>query len=202
MGDSILTPSFFQETDALECAKALLGKKLLTRVNGKSCSALITETEAYCAPEDKASHAYNYRKTARTQTMYEKGGVAYVYLCYGIHNLFNIVCGPEGMPHAVLIRALQPLDGIEIMMKRRKMDKAGFRLSSGPGTLSQAMGIDLSFNGCILSPESGIWIEDTSANIDDDEIVSTTRIGIEYAGEWASKPWRFYLANSQWISKK
>lgn len=201
MGDSILKPSFFQKKDALQCAKALLGKKLVTRINGNYCSALITETEAYCAPEDKASHAYKYRKTARTQTMYKKGGTAYVYLCYGIHRLFNVVCGPEGMPHAVLIRALQPISGIELMMKRRKMEKAGLRLSSGPGTLSQAMGIDLTLNGHLLSPENGIWIEDASANIEEEEIVSTTRIGIDYAGEWALKPWRFYIANNQWISK-
>lgn len=201
-GDLLLKSSFFEEKNALECARALLGKKLLTCINGALCAATITETEAYCAPEDKASHAWNNRRTQRTNTMFMAGGTAYIYLCYGIHHLFNVVCGPKDFPHAVLIRALQPLAGIETMLKRRKMEKPETRLTAGPGALSQAMGIKRNFNGLQLKPENAIWLEDSLSNIDGDNIVSTTRIGIDYAGEWAAKPWRFYLKNSEWISKK
>ncbi len=201
-----LTPlphSFYQNEDVVSIAKQLLGKLLVVNKNGNLKSGIITETEAYKAPEDKASHAYNYRITPRTEIMYQPGGHAYVYLCYGIHRLFNVITGPENMPHAVLIRSIQPIDGLEFMLESRKFTTLEPRLSSGPGSMSAAMGIEMADNGSKLWDLDGtICICENLKESHPFEIASGPRIGVEYAQEWAEKHWRFWISKSQWVSRR
>lgn len=186
----------------MQIAQQLLGKVLVSNINGKICRGIIVETEAYKAPEDKACHAHLNRFTKRTETMFREGGCAYIYLVYGIHNLLNIVTGHKGMAHAVLIRALEPVEGLEIMIARRAKPQKRYQVSNGPGSLTKAMGISKSLNGTtILSKREPIWIED-AASLARDHIVSTTRIGIDYAEEWKDIPWRFYIKDNKWVSKK
>jgi len=137
-----LPTSFYIREDVHQLSKELLGKVLVTKIEGMYTSVIITETEAYQAPEDKASHAYNNRRTPRTELFYYTGGIGYVYLCYGIHNVFNVVTNKENIPHAILIRSLKPIDGIEAMMVRRNKKKFDKTLTIGPGVLSQALGIN------------------------------------------------------------
>lgn len=177
--------SFYQSRDVVAIAQALLGKQLMTCINGQLTGGIIAETEAYAGVIDRASHAYNNRRTERTEVMYAAGGIAYVYLCYGIHHLLNVVTGDEGTPHAVLIRAIKPLVGLDIMLKRRKREP----LCSGPGTLTLALGIDLKQNGQPLT-SSTLWIEE---GIQVAEILAGPRIGIDYAGPDALLPYRFIL---------
>lgn len=191
--------SFYRQNDVVELSKQLLGKVLVTNINGQKTAGVITETEAYRGPEDKACHAHLNRFTKRTKVMFAKGGVAYVYLCYGIHHLFNVVTGDEGLPHAILIRAVEPLEGVEVMLERRNMTKIQPRLTSGPGCLSKALAIDKSHYGLNLESDV-IWIEDR--NIVVNEIIATTRIGIDYAEEDALLPWRFYIKGNRWVSKQ
>lgn len=198
----VLDPDFFLSEEVLEHAQSLLGKVLATRFDGMTTSGVIVETEAYKAPEDKASHAYGNRRTARTEIMFQRGGYAYVYLIYGIHHLFNIVTGPAEIAHAVLIRAVEPLDNPESMLGRRGMTKLERRLTGGPGVLSRALGIRKEHTGLILTPSSGIWIEeDPDFRLEKDQIISGPRVGIDYAEEWIDKPWRYRLRNSPWTSK-
>lgn len=194
-----LNKEFYTRTDVIQLSRELLGKVLVTNINGQKTAGIITETEAYRGPDDKACHAHLNRFTKRTKVMFDEGGVAYVYLCYGIHHLFNIVTAKEGMPHAILIRAIEPIEGIDIMLERRNMSKIQPRLTSGPGILSKALGIDKTYYGESLMNNT-IWIEDR--NIEVKEIVGTTRIGIDYAEEHALLPWRFYVKGCRWVSKK
>ncbi len=196
---------FYTRTDVVQIARDLLGKVLVTEFEGIRTAGRITETEAYRAPDDKASHAYGNRRTARTEVMFQEGGRAYVYLCYGIHQMFNVVTAPEGMAHAVLIRAIEPLEGQEIMRKRRNFtplsfgERPGVRLTTGPGSLAKALGIKTHFTGqSLLVPDSSIWIEDRG---DGGEISAGPRIGVDYAGESAAWPWRFWLKNSPFVKK-
>lgn len=176
---------FYQQDDVVTVARELLGKHLYTRdPAGNITAGIITETEAYEGVTDRACHAYQGKCTKRTQVMYHQGGVAYVYLCYGIHSLLNIVTNTQGTPHAVLIRALQPTIGMETMLKRRGRNP----LSAGPGTLTQALGISLEDNGHSLTSER-IWLEDQGHSHNSIEI--TPRIGIDYAQEDALLPYRF-----------
>lgn len=184
-----LAKSFYIDTDVLRISRDLLGKVLVSNINGAVTAGIITETEAYKAPEDKASHAYNNRRTPRTETMFCAGGIAYVYLCYGMHHLFNIVTGPQDLPHAVLIRALQPLHGIELMQSRRGHKK---QVANGPATLTQALAITTQHNGTDLLGDK-IWVEDHGIVVN--KIIETTRVGINYAKEYAHKPWRFICAD-------
>ncbi|MBX7204702.1 MAG: DNA-3-methyladenine glycosylase [Bacteroidia bacterium] len=193
-----LTEVFYQQPDVVEIARQLLGKVLTTRLNGVTCRVMITETEAYAGITDKASHAYGNRFTNRTKIMYEAGGTAYVYLCYGIHHLFNVVTNVEGIPHAVLIRAGQPLEGEQSMLKRRKMKEMNPKLSTGPGALSQAMGIHTKHSGLWLLNDK-IWIEDAGIKVP--ELISSPRVGVGYAQEDTLLPYRFYVKNSNWVSK-
>jgi DNA-3-methyladenine glycosylase len=188
----MLEKSFYEKRDVVALAKKLLGKKLCTNFNGQFTSGIITETEAYAGEIDKASHAFGGKKTERTKIMFEEGGTAYVYLCYGIHHLFNIVTNKKGIPHAILIRAIQPVDGIEIMMKRRKKNKLDKTFSGGPGTVSQALGIHVKHSGKNLF-EKEIWVEETGIKIPSKEIIAGPRIGVDYAGEDAKLPYRFYV---------
>lgn len=179
-------------------SKELLGKVLVTAIDGFITSGIITETEAYKAPEDKASHAYNNRRTPRTEVIFKEGGIGYVYLCYGIHHLFNIITNEENIPHAVLIRSIEPLEGIDHMLERRKKSKLDKTLTSGPGALSQALGISSVHNKIKLT-ENIVWIEDRG--IIPSEIIAANRVGIDYAEEYKDMPWRFYIADNKWVSR-
>ncbi|PXY47092.1 DNA-3-methyladenine glycosylase [Flavobacterium hydrophilum] len=192
--------SYYLNPDVLFLAKDLLGKVLFTQINGEVTAGVIIETEAYFGVTDKASHAYGGRRTNRTETMYSEGGVSYVYLCYGIHHLFNIVSSVKGEPHAVLIRGIEPLIGKDIMEIRRNMSAVKAAISSGPGSVAKAMGIDKSFNQKDLTGEE-IWIEDYNIRYNSDEIVSTPRVGVAYAQEDAFLPWRFFIKDNKYVSK-
>ena len=200
MSLSKLPLSYYLNDDVLHLSQDLLGKFLYTNMDGNLCGGMIVETEAYRAPQDKASHAYGLKKTKRNKVMYSKGGVCYVYLCYGIHHLFNVVTNSEGVPHAILIRAIEPIDGIDMMLKRRKKDTLDYTLSNGPGTLSVSLGIVKEMNGLELSGPK-VWLEDKGVKIEKSDIEKTPRIGIAYAGEDAKKPWRYIIRKSPWISK-
>jgi DNA-3-methyladenine glycosylase len=190
-----LKRGFFVRPDVLQISRELLGKFLMTRIgNDHITGGMIVETEAYAGPEDRASHAYNSRRTSRTEIMFHEGGVAYVYLCYGIHHLFNIVTNVEGIPHAILIRAIEPSDGIDQMLLRRNMKEVSPKLSGGPGTLTQALGIKTTQTQTDLTGEQ-IWLEDRGFLVPEDEIIAGPRVGVSYAGEDAENPWRFQLKN-------
>jgi len=190
--EKLIPKRYYLSDDVVLLSKDLIGKVLVTSFDGERTAGLIVETEAYRAPDDKASHAYGNRKTKRNAVMFEEGGIAYVYLCYGIHHLFNIVTNSKDVPHAILIRALHPIEGIELMAKRRTKKLTDKRLCVGPGSVSQAMGITTAQSGHPLI-ESPIWLEDPKIEVPDDLIKSGPRIGIDYAGEDAKLPWRFYL---------
>lgn len=196
----ILPADFYLRADVVQVAQDLIGKLLITKIDGKLTSGIITETEAYAGITDKASHAYGNRRTSRTETMYKNGGVAYVYLCYGIHHLFNIVTNVNQIPHAVLIRSIMPVDGIDVMRKRRKIESM-LKLTTGPGKLSQALAISKKHDGTNLQ-KMPIWLEDIGNSIPANDIHQTTRIGVDYAGEDAKLPYRFYLKNSEFVSVK
>ena len=197
-----LEASFYRNPDVVSVAKELLGKYLVTEIDGLYCSGSITEVEAYRAPDDKACHAYNNRRTKRTEIMFWPGGVAYVYLCYGIHHLFNVVSGDENMAHAVLIRAVEAKEGLRVMEDRRQMSGQKPQLTAGPGVMSKAMGITRQWTGQSLTAEdSPIWIEDRGTVLSPEKIGKSTRIGVDYAAECALWPWRFYVKDSPWVSR-
>lgn len=192
--------SYYLNQDVIFLAKDLLGKVLFTEIEGKVTAGIITETEAYFGIQDKASHAYGGRRTDRTETLYNQGGISYVYLCYGIHNLFNIVTSVKDEPHAVLIRAIEPLIGKEIMEYRRNMSASKAAISAGPGSAAKALGIDRSLNKKDLTGEE-IWVEDHGIRYTPDEIIATPRVGVEYAKEDALLPWRFFVKGNKYVSK-
>ena len=194
-----LSADFYQRDDVLIISCELLGKVLCTNFHGKLTSGIIVETEAYAGVTDKASHAYGGRRTKRTETIYASGGTAYVYLCYGIHHLFNIVTNNKNIPHAVLIRAIQPLDGIDIMLQRRNKKKVDRSLTAGPGSLTRALSITIKDSGTLLM-DNLIWLEDQNIQIKNQDILASPRVGVQYAGKDASNPWRFQIENSPWVS--
>ncbi len=199
-----LNLDFYLDDDVVKISKSLLGKYLFTLLPDQSNTPVLTggiivETEAYAGITDRASHAYNNRRTKRTETMFHRGGVTYVYLCYGIHSMLNIVTNKENIPHAILIRALEPTHGIKTMLQRRGMKKIEKRLTSGPGSLSKALGITTKHD-CIPLTENKIWIEDPPAPATKIKIVASPRIGIDYAGIDAKRPWRFTIKNNKWCS--
>ncbi|UTX49540.1 DNA-3-methyladenine glycosylase [Chryseobacterium sp. MA9] len=192
--------SYYSNQDVLFLAQDLLGKVLFTEIDREITAGIIVETEAYFGVKDKASHAYGGRRTDRTETLYNQGGVSYVYLCYGIHHLFNVVTSVEDDPHAVLIRAVEPLIGTEIMELRRNMPASKAAISSGPGSAAKALGIDRSFNKKDLNGNE-IWIEDHGIQYPSDGIVTGPRIGVAYAQEDALLPWRFFVKGNKYVSK-
>lgn len=197
----VLPKSFFLNGDVTAISQRLLGKILVTNIDNQITIGRIVETEAYHGSKDKACHAYLHRNTKRTSVMFKDGGRSYVYLCYGIHSLFNIITHGEGQPNAVLIRALEPLEGIDIMKERRSIALAQ-NLCNGPGKLAQAMGIDKVVNDIVLYENSSpVWIGESNSDLKFD-IVTTTRIGVDYAEEDALLPWRFYIKNNTYISRK
>jgi DNA-3-methyladenine glycosylase len=192
--------SFYQQEDVLALSQQLLGKYLFTYFDHVLTGGMIVETEAYRAPEDRASHAYGMRRTQRNAVMYQAGGVCYVYMCYGLHALFNIVTNREEVPHAILVRAIEPTEGLEVMLKRRNKRFVEYSLTAGPGALAQALGISKQHNGLLLTG-SPIWLEDDGHFVLKEEIIASPRVGIAYAGEDALLPWRFRLKNTPWTSR-
>ena len=194
-----LTDTFYQRRNVVKIARDLIGKVLFTNVDGIITGGVIVETEAYSWKE-RGCHAYKAKKTPRNSIMFEKGGYAYVYLCYGMHYLFNIVTNRETVPEAVLIRALEPLQGVEEMQIRREKIINPYHLTSGPGKLTKALGIDRKWNGKYLLGNE-IWIEDFGQQLPTKDIEASQRIGIDYAGEDAKLPWRFTFKGNLWVSK-
>ena len=196
-----LSTDFYRQDDVLTIGEGLLGKHLYSKVGGVITAGMIVETEAYRAPEDKASHAYGDRRTTRTATMFLPGGICYIYLCYGIHHLFNVVTGAAEKAHAILIRALEPSVGIKVMKSRRRQHANRADLTSGPGRLSQALGITVQHNGQLLDGSQHIWIEDHGQIIEPDHIIRSPRVGVDYAEECAAWNWRFRIKDNPWTSK-
>ena len=192
--------SFYQRDDVNLIARQLLGKYLYTDIDGVCTAGIIVETEAYKGVVDKASHAYGGRFTDRTKVMYESGGIAYVYLCYGIHHLFNVVTAGQGNPHAVLIRGLEPVTGLDVMQVRRKMAVIKSSITAGPGALSMALGINKKLNGADLLGDQ-VWIEDQGLSYPNNDIATVPRVGVDYAADHASLPWRYYVKGNKYVSK-
>ncbi|HSC53470.1 MAG TPA: DNA-3-methyladenine glycosylase [Phnomibacter sp.] len=194
-----LSIAFYHQRDVVAVAQQLIGKILHTQINGAHTSGMIVETEAYNGVVDKASHAYGNRRTQRTEIMYASGGVAYVYLCYGMHHLFNIVTHDAGTPHAVLIRAVEPLEGMDTMLKRRNKAKPDPSLTKGPGSVSKSLGIHTGLSGSsLLGP--AIWLTENQQIISPVDIVATPRIGVAYAQEDAALLYRFHVRNNPYVS--
>lgn len=187
-----LRKSFYTRHDVLGVARDLLGKVLCSAIDDRLTAAIITECEAYVGTDDRASHAYGGRRTARTEPMFAEGGVAYVYLCYGIHHLFNVVTGCRDEPNAVLVRAGIPMAGVDDMLERRGKTCLDRSLLAGPGSLAQALGIRTELSGTTLLG-GPVWIEDRAIRVPEDAIETGPRIGVDYAGADAARPYRFLL---------
>jgi DNA-3-methyladenine glycosylase len=183
--------SFYENPDVVEVSRQLLGKVLCAKIESTFTSGIITETEAYSGRNDKACHANNGKRTPRTEVMFGEPGHAYIYLCYGIHHLFNVVTNQKGLADAVLIRAIHPLHGLDAMKERRNMQKE-LTLTNGPGKFTKAMAITTSLNKTDLT-NPPVWIEDHGIKILKKELLVTKRIGVDYAGSDADKPWRFQV---------
>ena len=201
-----LPVSFYQRSDVLKIAKELLGKILATRFNGIITSGRIVEVEAYNGIIDKASHAFGGRRTNRNEIMYANGGLAYVYLCYGIHHLFNVITNNKETPHAILIRALEPVKGIDEMLRRvGKTKPDSYRvdntLTRGPGNLSKALGLFTFHSGTSLRSKE-LFIADDGFVFPKKEIATSPRIGVDYAGEDTLLPYRFYVKGNPFVSGK
>jgi DNA-3-methyladenine glycosylase len=196
-----LNISFYQRRDVVQIAKELLGKILVTTWKGIVTSGRIVECEAYAGVIDKASHAWGGRRTTRNEIMYGEGGYAYVYLCYGIHHLFNVVTNSKEIPHAILIRGLEPLEGIEKMLRRANKKKLDSTLTRGPGNVSKALGISTKHTGTSLLGEK-IFLADDGAKLSRDAIAASPRIGVDYAGKDALLPYRFYIKGNPFVSGK
>ena len=196
-----LPASFYQRRDVVTIAKELLGKLLVTNFDGELTIGRIVETEAYNGIVDKASHSYGGRRTNRTEIMYAAGGIAYVYLCYGIHHLFNVVTNIKDTPHAILIRAIEPVEGIDIMLLRMKKEKADYTVGKGPGNVSKALGIGTKHTGLSLL-QNDIYIAGDGTMIAPSAMGIGPRIGVDYAAEDALLPYRFYVKGNPYVSGK
>ncbi len=196
-----LTIDFYKRTNVLQIARELMGKILVTKWNGIFTSGRIVEVEAYNGIIDKASHAFGGRRTNRNEMMYAGAGVAYIYLCYGIHHLFNVVTNSTDIPHAILIRAVEPIAGIDVMLKRTGKKKLDNTLTKGPGNVSKALGFHTSQTGhSLLSKE--LFIADDKYKYKKNEIAYSPRIGVDYAGVDAMLPYRFYIKGNPFVSGK
>ena len=195
-----LPRQFYTRTNVLTVARDLLGKLLVVPASdGTRVSGLIVEAEAYRGPQDRASHAYGGRRTKRTETMYRTGGTAYIFFVYGMYNQFNVVTNLEGVPHAILIRALEPVEGIELMKVRRARQPERY-LTNGPGKLCIALGIDRTFDRTDLLGKR-VWLEE-GERVPRSRIISGPRVGIDYAEEWVDKPWRFWIRDNPFVSRR
>ena len=196
-----LAINFFRRENVLQVAEELLGKLLVTTKGGITTSGRIVECEAYAGVPDKASHAYGGRRTNRNEVMYGEAGVAYVYLCYGIHHLFNVVTHLKDIPHAILIRSIEPVKGINDMLARTGKKKLDNTLTRGPGNLSKALGINIADSGTLLTGKK-IFLADDGFVYSKKEIFTSPRIGVDYAGEDALLPYRFYIKGNPFVSGK
>ncbi|WKN41449.1 DNA-3-methyladenine glycosylase [Tunicatimonas pelagia] len=196
----ILDNTFYQRSDVLQISRELLGKYLFTEIDGDITGGKVVETEAYAHQGDRATEMHLNRRNTRTDVMFQPGGVAYVYTVYRIHRMFNIIANKEGKPDAVLIRAIEPSTGIEIMKQRREINDEK-RLTAGPGMLTQALGISTDHYGIPVTTGKIIWLEDRGEAVNDDNIIASPRVGIDYAGEDAQLPWRFRIKDNPWVSK-
>lgn len=195
-----LPEAYYHNNDVVALSRDLIGKYLFTCIDGVLTGGYIVETEAYNGIIDKASHAYGNRQTQRTKTMFMQGGVAYVYLCYGIHEMFNIVTSGEAQPHAILIRAINPTEGLDVMLHRRKMEKVKPNITSGPGSVAKALGISRNINAFSLQGDT-VWVEDRGLSFPGESIAAVPRVGVDYAGEDALLPYRFYVKGNPYVSK-
>lgn len=191
---------FYQRGDVIRIAKQLLGKVLVTKWDGIETSGRIVEVEAYNGVIDKASHASGGRRTNRNEVMYGEGGVSYVYLCYGIHHLFNVVTNRRETPHAVLIRALEPIKGIDVMLERTGKNKLDNTLTKGPGNVSKALGISFKLHSGLSLLSKELFIGDDDFKLNNKDIIASPRIGVDYAGEDALLPYRFYIRGNAYVS--
>jgi DNA-3-methyladenine glycosylase len=195
----ILPRSFYRREDVVIIAQELLGKMLFSQFDGALTAGIIVETEAYAGVTDRASHAFGNRRTARTEVMYAEGSAAYVYLCYGVHSLFNVVTNKKDVPDAVLIRAINPVTGIDTMLRRSGKSFMDKSFGTGPGKVSKIMGIHFSHSGMDLTKQpsgitgQGIWLEDEGRIVMPENIITGTRIGVKYAGKDALRPYRFRI---------
>ncbi len=196
-----LDKSFYDRKDVVKIARELLGKVLVTIVDGIRTSGRIVETEAYAGFDDRASHAYGGRRTERSEHLYGAPGTVYVYICYGMHHLFNVITNKINVPHGVLIRALEPLEGVEYMLERTGKLTADYTLTKGPGNLSRAMGMSKLNSGTNVFSEE-IFIEDDGLRYKKDQIIVTKRIGVDGAGKDAELPYRFIVRGSPYVSAK
>jgi DNA-3-methyladenine glycosylase len=196
----VLPLAFFQRSDVLLTARELLGKHVCTLLDGELTTGRIVETEAYRHEGDPSITLHLQRKARQAQALYQPGGHAYLYTVYRVHTLFNITAHDADHPDAILIRAIEPLEGVEVMLRRRGLAKVARNLTAGPGVLSQALGLTPALNG---EPLTGprIWLEDAGENISEENILASSRVGLEYAGDEAvALPWRFRLKDSKWTS--
>ena len=194
-----LPREFYTRANVVTVARDLLGKLLVVPAeNGERVSGMIVEVEAYRGPQDRAAHSYGGRRTKRTEPMYGVGGTAYVFFVYGMYNQFNVVTNNVDHPHAVLIRALEPVEGIELMRKRRH-GQPDHNLTNGPGKLCIALDIDRKLDAADLLGDK-VWLED-GEKISRSQIMSGPRIGIDYAEEWKDKPWRFWIKHNDFVSR-
>ncbi|MEO6314247.1 MAG: DNA-3-methyladenine glycosylase [Chitinophagaceae bacterium] len=196
-----LPASFYTRKDVVVIAKALLGKLLVTDFDGMHTAGRIVETEAYNGIADKASHSYGGRRTKRTEIMYGAGGIAYVYLCYGIHHLFNVVTNVQDTPHAILVRGIEPVAGIPVMLQRMRKENFDNSVGRGPGNVSKALGISVSHTGVSLLDDH-LYIADDGTVVKPAQIVASARIGVDYAAEDALLPYRFYIKGNPFVSEK
>lgn len=193
--------SFYNRNKVWQIAEELIGKIVVTNFNDNLTAGRIVETEAYNGIYDKASHSFNNKRTARNEVMYAAAGVSYVYICYGMHHLFNVVTNKENIPDAVLIRAVEPMEGLNIMLKRTNKKQNDFTITKGPGNLSRALGISKNTSGIALTSEN-LFLCDDGFLFSKNEIVNSPRIGVESAGADALLPYRFFVKNNQYVSGK
>ena len=196
-----LAIDFYKRENVLQVAEELLGKLLVTTKDGITTSGRIVECEAYAGIPDKASHAYGGRRTNRNEVMYGEAGVAYVYLCYGIHHLFNVVTHSKDIPHAILVRSLEPVKGIKDMLMRTGKKQVDNTLTRGPGNLSKALAIYTSDSGILLTGKN-IFLAEDGFGYSKNEIFTSPRIGVDYAGKDALLPYRFYVKGNPFVSGK
>lgn len=192
----------FDHPDVAMIAQSLLGKVVETRINGMVTSGRIVEVEAYCSTGDKASHSYGGKRTLRNEPMYGRPGTVYVYICYGIHRMLNFVTNQTGTADALLISAIEPMQGIEFMMQRSNKTALTSSLTKGPGNVAKALGIEKIHSGEIIHQQSIFLYEDDQSLISSDKIGVSARIGVEGAGEDALLPYRFYLKGNKYVSGK
>jgi DNA-3-methyladenine glycosylase len=194
-----LGTDFYERDDVVQIARELLGKYIITTFDQQTTVGRIVETEAYAGIIDKASHAYNNRRTARTEVMFGPAAVSYVYLCYGIHHLFNVVCNVKDKPDAVLIRGIEPVEGMHVMLQRFNKEKTDSSIGRGPGNVSKALGISTQHTGLSLQSKQ-IWLAEDNASTSFN-VLTSPRIGVDYAGEHAKWLYRFFIENHPQVSK-